>query len=200
MNFFVENGGIILALLGGALACLLPGIGSAKGVGMVGEAAAGVVNEDPSKFSKVLILQLLPGTQGIYGLLTTFILLTQIGVLSGDVPNLTRGLLYFIACLPITFVGYFSAIMQAKCAVAGVGIVAKRPEQQSKAMMFAAMVETYAVFAVLISIIAVLQITSNIPMDTAAVSAAADSVAQAVSSADITASDLALSAADLLTA
>lgn len=158
-NFFVQNGGIIFALLGGALACLLPGIGSARGVGMVGEAAAGVVTEDPSKFVKCLILQLLPGTQGIYGLLTTFILLTQIGVLNGDIPSLTKGVLYFAACMPITFVGYFSALMQAKTAVAGVGIVAKRPEHQSKAMMLAAMVETYAVFAVLISIIAVLKIT-----------------------------------------
>ena len=61
--------GLVFALTGTVLGALLPGIGSAIGVGMGGEAAAGVVTEDPSKFSKVLILQLLPGTQGIYGLL-----------------------------------------------------------------------------------------------------------------------------------
>ena len=69
--------GLVLAILGAALAALLAGIGSAKGVGLVGEAAAGVVSVDPSKFSKVLILQLLPGTQGLYGLLTAILMLSR---------------------------------------------------------------------------------------------------------------------------
>ena len=70
--------GMPLAVLGAALAALLAGIGSAIGVGMGGQAAAGVVTEDPGKFGKVLILQLLPGTQGIYGLLIAFILASKI--------------------------------------------------------------------------------------------------------------------------
>mgnify|MGYP003379121895 CR=1 FL=1 len=77
----MENLGIVLALLGAAFAVLLAGAGSAVGVGRAGEAAAGVVTEDPSKFGKVLILQLLPGTQGIYGLLIGFLCLSQIGVI-----------------------------------------------------------------------------------------------------------------------
>jgi V/A-type H+-transporting ATPase subunit K len=52
--------GIVIAVLGIALAALLPGIGSAIGVGLAGQAAAAVVTEDPSKFGKVLVLQLLP--------------------------------------------------------------------------------------------------------------------------------------------
>ena len=155
----MENLGIILALTGGVLAALGGGIGSAKGVGMVGEAGAGVVTDDPSKFSKVLILQLLPGTQGIYGLLTAFILLSNIGILGGAADvSLAKGILYFVACMPITIVGYLSAIRQARASVAGVGIVAKRPDQASKAMMFAAMVETYAVLALLISLLAIFNI------------------------------------------
>lgn len=164
MSFLNSNVGIIFALLGGALAVLLPGLGSAKGVGMVGEAAAGVVSEDPAKFGKVLILQLLPATQGIYGLLTTFILLTGIGVLGGEPKfSVLKGLLYFAACLPIAIVGYFSAVAQAKASVAGVNLVAKRPEHMSKGMMFSAMVETYAIFALLISILSILGI-NNINM------------------------------------
>ena len=73
--------GVVYALIGAALAALLSGIGSSIGVGLAGEAAAGVVTEDSSKFSKVLILQLLPGTQGIYGLLIGFLTLTQVGIL-----------------------------------------------------------------------------------------------------------------------
>jgi V/A-type H+-transporting ATPase subunit K len=117
--------GLAIAIIGAVLAALVAGIGSARGVGMVGEAAAGVVAEDPSKFSKVLILQLLPGTQGLYGLLTTVLVLSQLGVLSGTPASLTvaQGLGYFGACMPIMIVGYFSAIAQARAAVAGVGVV-----------------------------------------------------------------------------
>ena len=149
--------GVVLALIGAVLAALMAGIGSAIGVGMVGEAAAGVVTEDPQKFSKVLILQLLPGTQGIYGLLIAFITLSQIGLLGGNIKELTvnQGLLYLIACLPMAVVGLWSAIRQARAAVAGVGIVAKRPDQMGKAIIFAAMVETYAILALLISILAI---------------------------------------------
>lgn len=153
----MDKYGIVLAVLGAILASLLAGIGSAKAVGMVGEAAAGVVAEDPSKFSKVLILQLLPGTQGLYGLLTAVLLLSQIGLLKGELITLTagQGLQYLIACLPIAVVGYFSAIYQARTAVAGVGIVAKRPDQSGKAISMAAMVETYAILALLVSILSI---------------------------------------------
>lgn len=149
--------GLVLALTGAALAALMAGIGSAVGVGMVGEAAAGVVTEDPQKFSKVLILQLLPGTQGIYGLLIAFITLSQIGLLGGELKELTlyQGLAYLAACLPMAFVGLWSAIKQARAAAAGVSLVAKRPEQMGKAIIFAAMVETYAILALLISILAI---------------------------------------------
>lgn len=158
----MENLGIVLALLGAALAALMAGIGSAIGVGMAGEAAAGVVTEDPQKFGKVLILQLLPGTQGIYGLLIAFITLSQIGLLGGGSADvsLAQGLLYFVACLPMAFVGLWSAQKQAKAAVAGISLVAKKPEQMGKAIIFAAMVETYAILALLISILSIVSIPS----------------------------------------
>lgn len=150
--------GIVCALLGASLAVILSGMGSAYGVGVAGQAAAGVVTEDPNKFAKVLILQLLPGTQGIYGLLVAFIALSKIGLLGGganmDMP-LGTGLLYLAACLPIGVVGLVSARHQGKTAVASIGIVAKKPEQFGKAMLFPAMVETYAILALLVSILAV---------------------------------------------
>lgn len=148
--------GLVFALGGAAVASLLSGIGSAVGVGRAGQAAAGVVTEDPSKFSKVLIMQLLPGTQGIYGLLIAFITLSQVGILGGSADISTaKGLLYFAACLPIAFVGLISAMSQGKAAASGIMLVSKKPEQMSKAMIFAAMVETYAILALLISILAI---------------------------------------------
>ena len=83
-----ENLGIVYALLGAAVAVLFAGAGSAIGVGIAGQAASGVVTEDPSKFAKVLIMQLLPGTQGIYGLLVGFITLSKIGLLGGGAADL----------------------------------------------------------------------------------------------------------------
>ena len=123
--------GMVYALLGAAVAVFLAGAGSAIGVGIAGQAASGVVTEDPSKFAKVLIMQLLPGTQGIYGLLI------------------------LAACLPIGIVGLISGKAQGQTAAAAIGIVAKKPDQFGKAMLFPAMVETYAIHALLISILSV---------------------------------------------
>ena len=158
----MENLGIVLALLGAAFAVLLAGAGSAVGVGRAGEAAAGVVTEDPSKFGKVLILQLLPGTQGIYGLLIGFLCLSLIGVIGGSFTELSvvKGALYFLACLPTAVVGYWSALKQSRAAVASIGLIAKRPNQLGKAILFPAMVETYAIFALLISILSITGVSS----------------------------------------
>lgn len=160
-EFMTQNGGLLLALIGAALATILPGIGSAKGVGIVGQAAAGVVTEDPDKFGKALILQVIPGTQGFYGFVTTLIILNKIGILGGGVKSVSfaAGFYIFMASLPIAFVGWRSAISQGKAAVAGISILAKRPEHMFKGVLFAAMVETYAVIALVTSIIMIVGIT-----------------------------------------
>jgi V/A-type H+-transporting ATPase subunit K len=147
--------GQFLALLGASLAVLLAGIGSAIGVGIAGQAAAGVVTEDPSKFGQTLLLQALPGTQGIYGLLTGFVIMQKIGLIGGNLVEVSTksGLLIFAAALPIAFVGFLSAIAQGKASAASMGIVAKRPEELAKGLTYPAMVETYAVLALLASIL-----------------------------------------------
>ncbi len=149
--------GKILAMLGAAFAVIFPGLGSAKAVGMVGEVSAGVLTEEPDRFSQVLLLQALPGTQGIYGLLTAFVILNKIGVVGGPIQEITmlQGMLFLIAALPITIVGYKSAIAQGKTAIAGIGIIAKRSQELAKAITLAALVETYAVLALLGSILMV---------------------------------------------
>lgn len=149
----MELTGMAIALLGAVLAAALAGIGSAKGVGLVGEAASGVVTEDPNKFGQVLLLQVLPGTQGLYGLLIAFLVLLKVGIVGGAAVEVSvaAGVNIFLSCLPIAIVGLISAIAQGRAAAAGVNIVAKRPDQVSKGMTFAAMVETYAVLALLVS-------------------------------------------------
>ena len=146
--------GNVWALLGAAVAALA-GIGSAMGVGIAGQAAAGVLAEDPKKFGKTLILQALPGTQGIYGLLMAFLVFIRIGLLGGGMIELTlsQGLYIFASGLPIGLVGIWSGIAQGKAAAAGIMLLGKRPDQMAKGIIYAAMVETYAIFALLISIL-----------------------------------------------
>ncbi len=149
--------GLVYAIMGAAVAVFLAGAGSAIGVGIAGQSAAGVVTEDPSKFAKVLIMQLLPGTQGIYGLLVGFITLSNIGLLGGGAAAVSTsvGLQILAACLPIGIVGLISGIYQGKTSAASIGIIARKPEQFGKAMLFPAMVETYAILALLISILSI---------------------------------------------
>ena len=112
--------------------------------------------DNPDMFSKVLILQLLPGTQGIYGLLIAFICLSQIGIMGGSADmSLAKGLLYLAACLPVIIVEPVSAVNQGKASVASIAMVGKKPETFGKSMIFPAMVETYAILALLISILAI---------------------------------------------
>lgn len=145
--------GTMLAILGASLAAIA-GIGSAIGVGIAGEAAAGVVAEDPKKFGQTLIMQALPGTQGIYGLLIAFIIMLKIGLMGGSgILDLTvaQGAAILAAAAPIGLVGVFSAIAQGKAAAAGIMLIARKPEELAKGMIYAAMVETYAVLALLVS-------------------------------------------------
>ena len=149
--------GMSWALLGAALAAAFAGIGSAMGVGIAGDSAAGVMTEDPDKFGSCLILQALPGTQGIYGLLIAFFVLIKVGLLGGGeavgIKDANLGLQIFASCLPVAIVGWISAIYQGKTSAAAIQMISKKPEAMGKAIILPAMVETYAVLSLLTSIL-----------------------------------------------
>ncbi len=139
--------GVLMAGLGAGLAAIMAGIGSIIGIGYPGRAAAGVLSEDPSKFGSLFLLVVLPGTQGFYGFVAAFLII-------GNIANVTtsaQGLQLLIAALPIAFTGLLSGIHQGKVCAAGVNLVAKRPKEAMKGVIFAAMVETYAVLGLLIT-------------------------------------------------
>lgn len=146
-EFFIQYGGMILGGLGVACSVALAGIGSAKGVGIAGEAAAGVIIEEPEKFGKALVLQLLPGTQGLYGFVIGMLMLFR---LSPDM-DLQTGFSLFLASIPVGLVGLFSAISQGKVVISGINILAKKEEHMTKAIVLAVMVEMYAILALAIS-------------------------------------------------
>lgn len=153
LTFFAENnGGLTFAALGAAMATIFAGIGSSKGVGMTGEAAAALTTEQPEKFGQALILQLLPGTQGLYGFVIAFLIFLN----AGADTTLAQGLYMFMASLPIAFTGLFSGIYQGRVASAGIQILAKKPEHATKGIIYSAMVETYAILGFVISFLLVL--------------------------------------------
>ncbi|MBN1272674.1 MAG: V-type ATP synthase subunit K [Candidatus Aminicenantes bacterium] len=147
--------GMTLAIVGGAIAVILGGIGSAIGVGLAGQASSGVMTEDPGKFGSLLLLVALPGTQGIYGFLSAFLVILKIGLVGETVVSLTvsQGWQILIAALPVAFTGLVSGIHQGKVCSSGVYMVAKQPKDLMKPVIMAALVETYAVLGLLITIL-----------------------------------------------
>ncbi|MCK4262365.1 V-type ATP synthase subunit K [bacterium] len=148
--------GLVLAIVGGALAVFMAGCGSAIGIGLAGQAADGVMSEDPKKFGSLLILVALPGTQGIYGFLIGIMVMNRLGFFGAEglaAITTQQGWQILGACLPIAVAGLVSGIHQGRVSAAGAGVVAKQPSDFFKAVIMSALVETYAVLGLLISIL-----------------------------------------------
>lgn len=154
-NLFTGAG---IAMIGGVLAVIMGGIGSAKAVGHVGSVITGVLAEDPTLYGKLLVLQALPGTQGIYGLLVWFFIMLQGGFFDGTYMDMSieTGFMYMFVCLPSIIVLNISAKHQGRVAADGVALVSKRPDESAKAIVLAAMVETYAILALLASVLGIM--------------------------------------------
>lgn len=158
--FLEQFGGMALGFLGAGLAAALCCVGSAKGTGIAGEAGTGLLCEDPGSFGKVLILQVIPGTQGLYGLVVWFFACFQMGMLDGSAVNMSvmEGLQYFVACMPIALGGWLSAIAQGRVAAGSINILAKQPDHWSKGMVLCITVEFYAILSLLASMLMILNI------------------------------------------
>ena len=147
-------GGQAIAILGLAICAGLCGVGSAIGLFKTGSAAAGVLAEDAKKFVKVMILVLLPATQGIYGFVMA---LVGQGAVTADM-SVAQGWSVFAAVMPLAITGFISAIYQGKTSVSCIYAVAKDEKLSGKLVMFPAMVETYAIFGLVISLLFTLSV------------------------------------------
>ncbi len=162
--------GNVYGIIGAVLAVVLACIGSAIGVSRAGQASAGLLTKDTSKFGNVLVLQLLPASQGLYGFVVAFLaVFVKINVM-GEMNMLTfsEGIALLCICVPIGVVGFFSAIMQGNVAVAGINLIGKQDKQLSKAIIMTAMVEIFALFAFIVSILGVLGLTVTTAAEAAA--------------------------------
>lgn len=163
MSFLESFGGLALALLGSGLAVGLSCVGSAKGTGIAGEAGTGLLSEDPSKSGKVMVLQLLPGTQGLYGMVVWFFALIRMdfmgnaAAVAGSI-TVQQGLAFFAACMPMAIGGLLSAIAQGRVAAGSINILAKKPDDWSKGLILCGIVEFYAILSLLASMLMLLQL------------------------------------------
>ena len=148
--------GLVISLLGAALAVGLSGIGSAKGVSIAGQASAGLLSEEPEKFGQTILLTALPGTQGLFGFVIGLIIFMNSGAFDGQFPTIVQGFKYFMAGLPIALTGLFSGIAQGKVSAAAMQILAKNPKHTTKGVIYATLVETYAVLGFVASLLMVL--------------------------------------------
>ncbi len=147
--------GLALAVGGAAIAAALGGIGSSIGVGVAGQSGTGVISEKPELFGKILLLQALPGTQGIYGFLGALLILIQVGLIGGGATEITleTGWQFFFAGIPVGVAGLFSGMFQGRVSASGLNAVAKDATNTGKAVIMSAMVETYAVLGLLVSVL-----------------------------------------------
>ena len=149
---FLDNLPVIFTACGIGVSIVLSGIGSAKGAAMIGRAAAALISEQPEKFGQSLVLQMMSASQGLYGFIVSFLIFMNLG------RDLTmyNGVLYLTAGLIMGFAGYFTAIQQSIAATAGIQILAKKPEHSTKGVLYSAMIETFAIFAFVVSVLIVL--------------------------------------------
>jgi len=145
------------AMLGAALAVILPGIGAAYGMSWVQQASAGLVSEQPEKFGKTMILQLIPSSAALYGFVVAF--LVMLTAVLGDVGYTAQeGVLIMVACLPIAFVGMFATLAQAKVATAGIRMIGKDESLSGRAITMSVFIELFTLFSLIVSILSVFSI------------------------------------------
>lgn len=145
---------LALALFGCAMATALPCLGSAMGVSGVGQSGSGLLTEKPELAGKVITLAVLPGSQGLYGMVISLLFLFSFGpaVLDGSVDlSFTDGLALFAAFIPVAITCFSSAPFQGKVCSAGMHMLARDGRLAGRVITLAALVETYALLGFLIS-------------------------------------------------
>ena len=160
MSFFADFGGLAIGFLGAALACGLCCAGSARGCGIAGEAGSALLCEDPSAFGKIMILQVVPGTQGLYGLVVWFFAILQMGVFNGTAVGMSVAddLRVAAACLPMAPGAALSAPAQGRVAATAINLMAKRPNDWAKGIILCITVEFYAILSLLASFLMLLNL------------------------------------------
>jgi len=142
-------------ILGCMFATAIAGIGSAIGLGIAGSSGVAVTAEKPELFGKILVLQVLPMTQSVYGLLTAILLMMGAGLLGGTAKTELTPWLGTAAIgigLTVGLTG-LSAINQGSIASASIASLGRNPDVAARGIIFTVMPETIAIFGLLVAIL-----------------------------------------------
>ena len=129
----------ILGYLGLGLMLSLAGVGSAIGTTIAGNAAEGALKNAPEKSSSYMILSALPATQGIYGFVAFFMLLSKMQA------NPENGLVIFGVGLCVGLVCMISAMRQGQVCANGIVGVSQGHDVFTNTLIYAALPEFYAI-------------------------------------------------------
>lgn len=149
-----DHWALALAFLGAALATAIPCYGSSIGVSIVGQAGSGLITEKPDMAGRVITLAVIPGSQGLYGMVISLLFLFNYAppILNGTVAlSFADGIALFAAFMPVTIAAFGSSPYQGKVCAAGMHLLAKDAGLMGRVITLAALVETYALLGFLIS-------------------------------------------------
>ena len=125
----------ILGYLGLGLVLALSGIGSAIGTTTAGNAAEGALKKKPEASGRYMVLSALPATQGIYGFVAFFMMLSKVA---------EAGAVVFGVGLSVGLVCMISAIRQGQVCANGIVGVSKGHNVFTNTLIYAALPEFYA--------------------------------------------------------
>ncbi|MEI6633207.1 MAG: V-type ATP synthase subunit K [Chlamydiota bacterium] len=160
LNHYFLQTGFAWTVAGAMAAVMFSGLGSAKGIRIAGSQAGGVLSEQPELFGKLLVLIALPGTQGFYGFICAIMIALRCGMIAGKIETTPLvGIGIFFIGLATGIVEWKSAIFQGETSAAAINLVAKKPDESGRAILLPALVETYAVIALLAAILMIIWVT-----------------------------------------
>jgi V/A-type H+/Na+-transporting ATPase subunit K len=146
----------VLSYIGVGISVGLAAIGSSLGSSLVASTGASLVAKEPEKFSQILILSALPSSQSLYGLLFGIIIMLRTGLINGQLVEgmtTTIGWQFLFSAVPVGVACLFSGYAQGQVAASAVKIVAENPTNLNQGIVLAALIESFAIFGLIISIL-----------------------------------------------
>ena len=129
----------ILGYLGLGLVLALAGIGSVYGTTTAGNAAEGALKKKPEGSANYMVLSALPATQGIYGFVAFFMLLSKMK----SSPEMSLAI--FAVGLCVGLVCMLSAIRQGQVCANGIVGISQGHDVFTNTLIYAALPEFYAI-------------------------------------------------------
>ena len=152
--------GPVLVFAGAVMVVVFGGLGSAIGIRISGTQAAGVLAEKPELFGKMFVMMALPGTQGFYSFVCGIMMIVLSGVLNkGTVVSGAKGFALMTVGVGVGLVEWLSAILQGQSSAAAESLTGRQPGSSGQAILIPALVETYAVIALVSGILLILWIS-----------------------------------------